>query len=263
MGGKDGEAGVLERDQRHQDVVGPAARPDLALVGQRGLVAVVAVGDQQLAVGELRGDRLVHPGVADPPDTVGGALVIGDLVPRVLEGGADVPPGVAGMEREDRGEVVPGGSGEAEAVLLRPRLGALVGADALAVGSEPDPGEEAPAGEATAVGGVVVLLQRPDRRLVVFDQDALVLPGAEQTRRVLVRVVSTGIPREVDLDDVVSGAARELRPLLIIDHVVRRRGDRRQRSHLAEVVVQSPQWFDPSHRGGTLDSFRSGRGAAW
>ena len=97
---------------------GPRARPapsarsrrpagaDLPLVGERGLVAVVAVGDQQLAGLELGGDRLVHGRVADPPDAVGGAVGVGDLAPRLTaERGLEVLPGVArdGGRRWGRG----------------------------------------------------------------------------------------------------------------------------------------------------------------
>ena len=48
VGGEDGEAGVVEPGQRHQRVVVVALAADLVAVGDRGLVAVVAVGDQQL-----------------------------------------------------------------------------------------------------------------------------------------------------------------------------------------------------------------------
>jgi hypothetical protein len=81
----------------------------------------VAVGDQQLAGCELGGERLMDGRVADPPDPVGRAVVVGDLSPRVAgEGGLEVPPGIAGMESEDGGEVVTGGAGEAQAVSLGP-----------------------------------------------------------------------------------------------------------------------------------------------
>ena len=52
MRGEDGEARVLERDEAHQHEL----RAALVAVHARGLVAVVAVGDQQLRAGE----RLVH-----------------------------------------------------------------------------------------------------------------------------------------------------------------------------------------------------------
>ena len=135
MGGEDGEAGVLERDQRHQDVVGRPAGADLALVGEGGLVAVVAVGDQQLAGRELGGDRLVDGRVADAPDAVGGPVGVGDLAPRLsADRRLQVLPGVARVEGEDGGEVVASRAGEAQPVLLRPGLSALVRPDPLTVG---------------------------------------------------------------------------------------------------------------------------------
>ena len=68
-----GQPRVVERDQRHQRVAVRPVAADLVGVGARGLVAVVAVGDQQLGVGELGGDGAVSVGVADPPDPVDGA----------------------------------------------------------------------------------------------------------------------------------------------------------------------------------------------
>ena len=48
--GKHGEPGVLECDEAHQQVAVLALAADLLGVGVRGLVAMVAVGDQQLGV---------------------------------------------------------------------------------------------------------------------------------------------------------------------------------------------------------------------
>ena len=48
VGGEHGEPGILERDQAHQDVPVRALAADLLGVHAGGLVAVVAVGDQQL-----------------------------------------------------------------------------------------------------------------------------------------------------------------------------------------------------------------------
>ena len=57
MGGEDREAGVGEAGERHQrEVVGSLAA-DLVAVGDRRLVAVMAVGDQQPRAGEQLGDR--------------------------------------------------------------------------------------------------------------------------------------------------------------------------------------------------------------
>ena len=152
MGRKDGQPAVLERGQRHQRVAVRALAADLVAVGARGLVAVVAVGDQQLRVGELCRHRLVHRGVGDPPDAVHGAVVVGHLAPGVAGGRRlDLRPGVGAGEGEDRREVVAGGAGEVEAVLLGPRLGALVGPHSAGpVVLDPHPGEDRVAGESAS-----------------------------------------------------------------------------------------------------------------
>ena len=76
MGGEDGQAGVVETGQRHQRVAVRALVADLLRVGAGGLVAMVAVGDQQLGVGQLLRDRGVDLGVGDAPDAVDGAVVV-------------------------------------------------------------------------------------------------------------------------------------------------------------------------------------------
>ena len=68
MGGEDGQARVGQRAEEHQHVAVLALAADLVGVDARGLVAVVAVGDQQLGVGQRgleRGDQLR---VADAPE---------------------------------------------------------------------------------------------------------------------------------------------------------------------------------------------------
>ena len=52
MGREDGQAFVLQGDEAHQHVAVVALAADLVGVDARGLVAMVAVGDQQLGVGE-------------------------------------------------------------------------------------------------------------------------------------------------------------------------------------------------------------------
>ena len=123
-----------------------ALAADLVGVGAGGLVAVVAVGDQQLRLGELgRRRRAWASGSAIAPDPVHGPVVVGDLGPGLAAGGAlDVLPGVAGVQGEDRGEVVAGRPGQPQPVLLGAGLGALVGADqAGAVVGHPHPAEQA------------------------------------------------------------------------------------------------------------------------
>ncbi len=71
-----------------------------------------------------------------------------------------------------------------------------------------------------AVGAGVVLRQRPQRRSLVLDDDALRAPLGEDPRRVVVAVLAA--LRQVDLDHVVRRTCCQLRPLL------RRRSRRRE-----------------------------------
>ena len=129
---EDGQAGVLQRDEAHQDVVGARL---LLLVDAGGLVAVMAVGDQQLGVLErgLEGRRsrrrrrsrqslwtVPSSSVTSPQ---------GALSRERLDG---VPGGVRRVvvEAEDGGEVRARGAREPQPVLLRARVRALVRADA-------------------------------------------------------------------------------------------------------------------------------------
>ena len=70
----------------------------------------------------------------------------------------------------------------------------------------------------------------------------------------LIRVAAVGIAREVELDDVVGIAPGELGALLVVDHVIRRRDHLRERTHLAEVVMERSKWTDLGHGRGTLAS---------
>ena len=111
-----------------------------------------------------------------------------DLAPRRLLGGRleRVPGGAGGVgvEREDRGDVRPRRARQAQPVLLRAGVRALVRAHPPgAVLLDPHPAEE-PAPRAPApVRSGVVLRVRPDRRLAVAHQRALQLPGLEQLAR--------------------------------------------------------------------------------
>ena len=181
MVAEDGQARILERDERHQRVAVLALAADLIGVGAGGLVAVVAVGDQELGIGELGLDGLDDRRVVDPPDAVDGAVGVGGLAPRLaLSRRFEVGPGVALVEGEDGGEVVAGGLGQAQAILLGAGLRALVRADqAGAVVGDANAAEESAAGVPRAVGPLVLLLERPERFLAVGGQ---ALPGASTPR---------------------------------------------------------------------------------
>ena len=119
----------------------------------------------------------------------------------------DRRPGVAVVEREDRGEVRARGAREPQPVLLRARVGALVRADpARAVVLDAHAREQAVARAAAAVRAGVVLLERPQRRARGRrPRRRRRATRASVARRVGVRVVAAGL-RQVDLDDVVRRA---------------------------------------------------------
>ena len=88
--GKTRQAGVLERDEAHEDVAVLALAADLLGVRLHRLVAVVAVGDQQLGVARRRLHRGDRRGVGHAPEAVHGAVGVGHLAPgRVLGGGRE------------------------------------------------------------------------------------------------------------------------------------------------------------------------------
>ena len=230
MGGEDGQTRVLERDQAHQHVAVAALPAQLLGVDARGLVAVVAVGDQQLGVTQRLGDRGRRVLLRHAPEPVLGAVLVGHVAPRHGLGvGRERTPHRAVrivVEREDGGEVRPRGAGQPQPVLLRPGVGALVRADTAGpIVLDAHAREDTAAREGGAVGAGVVLRERPQGRLDVAHEDLFRLPPGEQRRRMGVLVeVAVGL-RQVDLDDVVGRAGRQGGALLRVDHVVRRRHD--------------------------------------
>jgi hypothetical protein len=153
-----------------------------------------------------------------------------------------------GEEREDGGEVCPRGAREAQPVLLGAWMGPFVGPDpARTVFLHAHAREEAPARSAPPVRPGVLLLQRPESRLVILDDHALAAPGFEFLGRGGVRVVPE---RQVDPHHVVRRAALELASLGRVDHVVGGRDDILQPAGSLEVVVERPERLDLGHEGG-------------
>ena len=228
VGGEDQQARVLERHQEHQHVAVVALAADLVRVDACGLVAVVAVGDQELGVSERALERGDPVRVANAPERVARAVVVGRLGERLLarhlaERLARAAARV-GEQAEDGGEVGARGAREAEPVLPRPGMGALVWPDAPgAVVVHAHAREEPGAGALAAVRGGVVLAQHPHGRLVLLDQHARLAPLRERLGRALVAL------GQVELDDVVLVSARQLGPHGVVDDVVGR-GDRGRRA---------------------------------
>ena len=133
VGGEDGQARVLERDEAGERVAvrRPRRRPRRRRCGRSrsggGRRRSAAPSRRRASPRSPRGPpgrRSARPGGrcrrrrSTSPKGVG------------VEGGVERgAPGVARVEGEDRGEVVAGGARQPEAVLLRAGLGALVRAD--------------------------------------------------------------------------------------------------------------------------------------
>ena len=252
MRGEHRQSGILERDQAHEHVAVRTLAADFLGVDACGLVAMVAVGYEQLGVGECvvdSGDRFC---VVDAPDAVDGAVVVGRLAPGCGRGGcvrehAGCGSGRVVVEREDRGEVGFRRPGEVQPVLLRAGVGPLVGSDpsrpiVLHAHAREKPGTPTD----LPVGPRVVLLDRPKRGSLVLNDHSLVAPRRKQPCRVAVRVVAD---RQVDPHHVVGRSGFELRPLLGVDHVIGRGHHVLEAAGSVQVVVQRPQRFDIGHAG--------------
>ena len=135
----------------------------VALVeGERRLVAVVAVGDQQLRVGELRGERVAELGVEAPEPRGHAALLRREVgLAEPVERDRAVP------EQEDRLELRARRLEQPQAALLRAGVRALVRQDhAVLVRLDAERGDEALARARDAVGADVLLREPPVRRLL-------------------------------------------------------------------------------------------------
>ena len=227
-----------------------ALAADLLGVDTGGLIAVMAVGDQQLGVRERRLHRLDRGRIAAAPQAVHRAVVIGHLAPRRAGSGAgERAPGARGrvrVQREDRREVRPRGTRQSQPVLLGPGVRPLVRTDASRpVLLDSHARKESAPRPQRSVGPAVALLERPQRRLRVAHQNPRPLPLAVELRGVFVGLTAR---RQVDLDDVVRRARHELRALARIDHVIGRSHDVGQRARAGKVVMQRPQWLYVRHR---------------
>src|SRR6266566_3806968 len=223
MGWEDRQPFLVRRHE-HNHQVGRAA---LLRVRDRGLVAVVAVRNQELSALEA---RRIH----DAPQLVAAALEIGSAV-RGLER-------VALVEEEDRLELRAGGAEQPKPALLGATMRSLVrehGARLVRLRSER--GDEAGPRPGNTVRADIVLGEEPVAGLRLPREHALLAPGDHVTACLLLVV------RERQMDDVVR-TAREVRlPLLGRDHVVRRRHEPLQRARLRFVVALGAERLDHGH----------------
>ena len=249
------EAGVLGAGQKHHRVVGGrgpgrAGGAQLAREPEHGLVAVVAVGDQDLLVGEEAGEARDRRLVVERPHPV--ANPIGRR--RVDRG----RPGRRGVDHRARGRVrvpVEAEDGrdlgarrpqQAPPVFLRSRERVLVGEHHPAVERlQPHRREEPAAGVALA-GPAELLLVDVAGVARLGAEDPLRRPGREQPgRAAIARVVFSA--RELEPDHVVGIARLQRPPLTVADDVVGRGEHVRQVGRAGGVVAESAKRSDLSH----------------
>ncbi len=125
--GQDAQAGGVHVDEGHHDAPGAGEIGVFLAECQRGFVAVVAVGDEQLLVRHQLADALA---AGNLPHAVYGAVLVGHLGQRRRPGGF-IEQGVhgaggVGIEHEDLAEVGVGVAQQLEAVLLGAGEGLLV-----------------------------------------------------------------------------------------------------------------------------------------
>src|SRR5215212_5449433 len=163
---EDRHAGIARADQDGEQI-GAVLRPVLLVERQRGLVAVVAVSDEQLTVGEGLSELLV----GEPPQARPVDLEVGHRGGHLERRGTVI-------EQEDRLDVRTHGAQQPEPALRWASVRPLVGQDdPPLVRHDPKCGREAGARARDAVRSDVVLRQRPEGG-GLFAQGALSAPFA-------------------------------------------------------------------------------------
>ena len=147
---------------------------------ERGLVAVVAVGNDELFVGHGGDEQADDGGIADAPDAVQNAVFVGNfgvggtsaLIENLLNA-----TGRIGVEHEDLAEVGVGGLEQVEAIAFWLGEGLLVAEnDLLSVLVELAEGDEtAPFLDYIGAGDAKALGVGKDAGIFFLDQDGLVL----------------------------------------------------------------------------------------
>ncbi len=156
-------------------------------VFESGLVAVVAVGDDELSVGHGGGEQIDGRRVADAPEAVEHAVFVGDFgfgwACVFVENLFHAAGGVR-VEHEDLAEVGAGGLEQVETVALGLAEGLLVAEDdLLGVVVEPAESDKSAAFfHHVGAGNLEALRVGEDAGVFFLDEDFLFAPGAEVAR---------------------------------------------------------------------------------
>ena len=247
--GKTSRPGSDERAEQHQHVAVLALAADLVGVHARGLVAVMAVGDQQLGVGQRHlqlGDEVL---VGRAPERVARAVEVGRRGERL--GRRRSAPSPARRRPSRSGNRLKMGDRLVRVARVSwsrssfgPGVGALVRADpAGPVLVHAHAREHAGAGAA------------PRRRARRSPGAAPRPPARPRARARRARCQSAIVAaacgvarRQVDLDDVVGAARGQPGAQLGVDDVVRRSDHVLERAHRGGLVPERAQRLQVGHR---------------
>jgi len=241
--GEDHHALLLHVCQVGEDVLRGLVPALLVAVLERGLVAVMAVGDDDGLGRERCFDARDRGGIRHPPELVPAVHVDDRLAERPDELAHRLAR--ARVEAEDRAQVGGRGEQDREAVGLGAGERALVRADdARAELLEPEPAEEAVAPAARAVGQAEALGVEVDRRRRVAHEEPARHPLAERARR---RGAAIRLLGQDEPDHVVRAPRVELGLLARRDDIVGRRQHEAQVAGAGRVVAKALERADDGH----------------
>ena len=219
----------------------------LGAVRQRGLVAMVPVGDEDGLVRERRRDTRDRRRIGHAPHAVDLAARPGHFDEGRAPHAGDVAQALAGagIHPEDGTQVGAGGPEQRELVALRSGEGALVRPHHPARELlEPEATEHAVALVAGPVGQPVLLRVEVEAGVGVAHQHPRGHPVAQRHCR---RIGPLRLARQDEPHDVPGTALVERRLLRGRDHVVGRR-DHRLEIDPRRVVAQCMEWGDDRHQ---------------
>ena len=230
MGGVYHQPGVLHIDQHHHHAVagislpGRPLRPALVAVIQRGFIAMMSIGNVELAVGKIAANGTDELRIADNPKPMGHTLTVGKFRRRgILTAAFELfsrRPVLVVIERINLAEIAPGGAHQIQTVGLGFGQGFFVGQhDPFAEFLQLDPADHAVDAKPLPPVGKFFLI-KIQRRLFVAGQGAFLLPAVQYRSRFVVRMLS--LTGQLQPDDVVIVAPKILHALYIADDVVGR-----------------------------------------
>ncbi len=253
MGRQDHVAHVLQRRDQGQDL----GQPQI----ERGLVAVMAIGDEEPGPAQPRRDPPHRVGVRDPPKlmALSSVLAVDDRLGDRACRGSDPfelvgDLGAVLVEQEDRRGLGFGGLEKPEPVRPRRSQGQFVAEDLAALVRDrlhPHEAAQALTGAAAArrPEGVPVNVERG---LLVLDQDPFLQPGPEMVAGSRVAVALTWdivleVPSQFEPDDILHRPAVQVQLQLRADDVVGGSQDHFELDH-GRLVADAPEGGDLSHR---------------